>query len=138
MDFFLQILLIYFNIAFINIYRIYVIITSRKSILFLANHVYECRPMRQHKHYWYSIFGKLEHFLYLQETFQLGLNIAVTKIDVWKKPTKFIILRFQNIGITDPQVCSSVAFWHWIIDNFVEIYVLLARVFRKWNLMFVW
>jgi len=29
-----------------------------------------------------SIFGKLEHFLYIQETFQLGLNIKVTKIDV--------------------------------------------------------
>lgn len=77
-----------------------------------------------------SIFGKLGHVLYFQETFQLGPNVKIKIIDMWKKPTNFIICRFQNIGMTAPQVCNSVAFWHWTIVGFINITILLARLFR--------
>jgi len=56
---------------------------------------------------------------------------------MWKKPTKFLICRFQNTGMTDPQVCNSVAFWHWTLGIFINISLLLARVFRKQSLRFM-
>jgi hypothetical protein len=35
-------------------------------------------------------------------------------------------------------VCNSVAFWHWTIGSFINISILLARVFRKQSLKFMW
>ena len=86
-----------------------------------------CASANINSNYKNSIFGKLERVLYFQETFHLGPNIQIKKIEMWKKPTNFIICRFQSNGMTDSQVCNSVAFWQW---SFMNISILVARVFR--------
>ena len=117
------------------------IITSRKSIFFwqiVYMNVDLCTSANTTSSYKNTIFGKLERVLYFQETFQLGPNIKIKKNWHVKKPTNFIICRFQNTGMADPQVCNTVAFWHWTILSFINIAILLAKVFRKWSLRFMW